>query len=123
MAQKRTDTLGSPDLGKNRDLREKRIGQAGIFNFTASDTKEKQEAIGVSSTPAFKVGLRALAASLNIGIAELVRRAIFAVACDPSIIQAPPVNKMEQEFQGTTHSHGGAGRNQGNRKIGPSTPQ
>lgn len=117
--ERRENTPGLPTPGEDRTLSdEPRSAGTALFDFSEVVGKQPQKLLSITSTECFQESFFALSDKLGFeDHRELFRRAIFAAAENPSILQTESVDTCEAAYKETVNSRGGL-RNRGPRQGG-----
>jgi len=93
------DSTGEPTLAER------------LFVFPVGQ-KEKAVVSSWSATHSFRAGLLAIAEASDMGVTEVIRRAVFAIASNPELLRSEPVDRLERRYESTL----GAGGRRTHRK-------
>ena len=80
---------------------------SGVFQFTCGEKKAPNIGI-LHGTEDLKAGVQALSDATGIPPSEIVRRALFAAAADPSLLVSGPAEALETQYKTTIRKRGGA---------------
>lgn len=77
-----------------------------LFKFRTG-TKESLQTSTWAATPSFKDGLKAISDAALMSNTEVMRRAVFAIACNPGLLRDPQVEELERRYARLLGAGGG----------------